>query len=671
MGKYFGRIFRSIFIAFILLSQSEDSHGKEKCHYDIDIAWTSEVSNSLLASPALVADIDADDSVDIITAAFTEEVAVLQGSNGQFLSGSWPANMQDNSFHASPLLYDIDKDGRSEIMVCTSDGEVMFLDNQGHMLQGTSLKVPHLVAMYVMFERDVEITPSNINMFIKPFSPKVQDYRAGRTSDSLYVNVPPHVLATPVIADLNRDGVTEELILPVSYYFDKEMYRSDEDLASVGLPLSELDNYLAGGIVVYNLTSRQPIHQINLELTMVNDAYPGYVLFTPTVVDLEGDGGPLEMIVGTSAGRLYVINHNGKIRQGFPVAIAPMHGQITVEEITGDGRLDLVVIDTSGNVMCFDNRGNVQWEAEISGSSSPGSRVADVNQDGHLDVVIPTNNGYVWALQGNTGKVLPGWPIALSCKLLANVVIARLKPKPNPLDVIVPSYDHHLYVISGDGQCVEVIEVDERSLVPIIAADLMPTTPGLELLLGTNDGTVMCLRTQEEVHDGKGGVAMGDVEDWRAENPAHNRFTYWDGKVGIKVSKVTKEAQLVTGNDFNVRFEIVDGRSDVRGKMKYTVQVLAGQILLEPGKSFTFPGDYTLTVPTPNKPMRTVVTIQMTNQYGQVFVDSYAVSFNTRLAQDVQWLLFFPFIAMTLLLLLVHGYPEVDLLPLTHMNKLR
>ena len=80
----------------------------------------------------------------------------------------------------------------------------------------------------------------------------------------------------------------------------------------------------------------------------------------------------------------------------------------------------------------------------------------------------------------------------------------------------------------------EVINVDERSLVSIIAADLRPDTPGLELLLATSDGTVMCLRTQEEEGDGgKGGVVMGEVEEWRAENPTHNRFTYWDGKVQI------------------------------------------------------------------------------------------------------------------------------------------
>ena len=36
--------------------------------------------------------------------------------------------------------------------------------------------------------------------------------------------VDPHVLATPVLTDLNRDDRVEELILPVSYYFEADHY---------------------------------------------------------------------------------------------------------------------------------------------------------------------------------------------------------------------------------------------------------------------------------------------------------------------------------------------------------------------------------------------------------------------------------------------------------------
>ena len=40
-----------------------------------------------------------------------------------------------------------------------------------------------------------------------------------------YVAVDPHILATPVLTDLNNDGRLEEMIIPVSYYFDVDQYR--------------------------------------------------------------------------------------------------------------------------------------------------------------------------------------------------------------------------------------------------------------------------------------------------------------------------------------------------------------------------------------------------------------------------------------------------------------
>lgn len=40
-----------------------------------------------------------------------------------------------------------------------------------------------------------------------------------------YIPVDPHVLATPVIVDLDRNGRTEELVVPLTYYFEEEDYR--------------------------------------------------------------------------------------------------------------------------------------------------------------------------------------------------------------------------------------------------------------------------------------------------------------------------------------------------------------------------------------------------------------------------------------------------------------
>ena len=44
-------------------------------------------------------------------------------------------------------------------------------------------------------------------------------------TDPSFVYIDPHVLATPVLVDLDGNGVTSEMILPVSYYFDPYHYR--------------------------------------------------------------------------------------------------------------------------------------------------------------------------------------------------------------------------------------------------------------------------------------------------------------------------------------------------------------------------------------------------------------------------------------------------------------
>ena len=44
-----------------------------------------------------------------------------------------------------------------------------------------------------------------------------------------YVELRPHVLSTPVIDDLNADGVTAELLIPVNYYLDDDLDDADDN----------------------------------------------------------------------------------------------------------------------------------------------------------------------------------------------------------------------------------------------------------------------------------------------------------------------------------------------------------------------------------------------------------------------------------------------------------
>ena len=62
-------------------------------------------------------------------------------------------------------------------------------------------------------------------------------------------------------------------------------------------------------------------------------------------------------------------------------------------DVNLDGKLEIVVMDTSANVMCYDTSGQVVWESGTSGTSSSGARLADVNLDGTLELVIASDDG--------------------------------------------------------------------------------------------------------------------------------------------------------------------------------------------------------------------------------------------------------------------------------------
>ena len=67
-----------------------------------------------------------------------------------------------------------------------------------------------------------------------------QEYSASSGNESSYVFLPPHVLGSPALADVNGDG-NIEVIMAVSYYFEKD-FHADDIVPSM---------YIAGGIACW------------------------------------------------------------------------------------------------------------------------------------------------------------------------------------------------------------------------------------------------------------------------------------------------------------------------------------------------------------------------------------------------------------------------------------
>jgi hypothetical protein len=144
------------------------------------------------------------------------------------------------------------------------------------------------------------------------FSRQQQEYSTlvlenmGDRLTSEYLLVDAHLLATPVIADLEGDGV-DELVAVVSYYYDPQVYQDVGRRAALGddvLP----SMYAACAVVAFELanspgtgTGGHILWQAPLEMSRFDSPHTALISSSPTLVDLDGDGRLEVGFVGLSA----------------------------------------------------------------------------------------------------------------------------------------------------------------------------------------------------------------------------------------------------------------------------------------------------------------------------------------------------------------------------------
>ncbi|KAL8463463.1 hypothetical protein ACS0TY_034203 [Phlomoides rotata] len=175
-----------------------------------------------------------------------------------------------------------------------------------------------------------------------------------------YVLIDAHVLCTPIIADIDNDGISE-MVVAVSYFFDRQYYDNPEHLKELGG--IDIGKYVAGGIVVFNLNTKQVKWSVQLDQSTDTGNFRAYIYSSPTVSDLDGDGN-LDILVDTSFGLFYVLDHKSKVKEKFPLEMAEIQGAVVAADIN-DRKIELVTADAHGNVVAWTPQGKLIWETHV------------------------------------------------------------------------------------------------------------------------------------------------------------------------------------------------------------------------------------------------------------------------------------------------------------------
>ena len=175
------------------------------------------------------------------------------------------------------------------------------------------------------------------------------------------------------------------------------------------------------------------------------------IFASPALGDIDGDGDP-EVVVATENGTVYAWHASGALVAGWPrAAAAPIYDAPALADLDGNGALEVIV--ASGLALYAWTGSGVMvagWPVNAGGIVQGSPAIGDLNGDGWPEVAVATAQG-VCAFHVN-GSLLSGWPRSFPLEGYSPV-LGDLD-NDGALEVVVTSNDGLVYAWNGDGSAV-------------------------------------------------------------------------------------------------------------------------------------------------------------------------------------------------------------------------
>ena len=328
--------------------------------------WTNVVSSLVWVDAAGLSKQLASSSVRAAGAAVSSLAAgaaiTRTSASSLALEPGWPQRKGANVF-ASPIARDLLGDGGREVLLSTLDGGVHIFRADGSELPGWPKQVePGLRAAPGVGRLDKDPHPAIVvGADVNSQSGKIYAWHLdGSAVSGFPVTVAAPVKCVPSVIDVNGDGQAEI----VFYAGDGNLYVTDAH----GVPLPGWPVRLAGDADLYG---------------------SWFLASSPVVLDLYGDG-KLEIVVGSSGGKVYVFHADGTLADGWP--------------------------QSTGGAIC--------------------ASVTPVDLDGDFlpELVVGSGDGGIYAWHAD-GTAVAGFPVNLGSAVAASVAAGDLKGSPVPCRV--------------------------------------------------------------------------------------------------------------------------------------------------------------------------------------------------------------------------------------------